>query len=673
MKLRLTAAVLLTVLPLLAQDDDNKPLVLGDFENTGSITTGYRAVGVSGYWPSYQNLFGLNSGFRLLDFNVFGRAKPGTNSFADSYSIVTSGLGGEPWSTTQISVNKKDVYDLRASFRQSYYYVDPNAGAPTPSGLHGLLPNHNWATVRRMGSLNLLVHATNNLKFRLEYSRNTRDGAEDTTRVMDFFGSPSSWGGFARANPYYLVGDIGENTNRITAGMDYTLRSWTFHYTAGVQRFDDSFTGTNPFGNEQSINVDDSTTAKELLSVANWSDSRRLSTPVSEFSWNGKLAPKFKTSGSYIFQDYAGPAALAMSASGLARGSSTSIIQPYSFSDTSTARLREPNHLLEENFTWDGPSWISMEGSYRYTRLHVTSDALFSSIYNCCGTALTAGGTVATGAQLNEWLIGMSTVGYDLVLTPVSKLFIRLGVQYMKRDVIYRTDGTPDPQATMRTKSVLPVLSASYEPNRIFSIRATVDELNNGSSYTRETPHTDIGSRIVTRIHPFDRLHIDNTTLMRTSKLLTVGYDSHVKNNSTTVTYDLAEHFSGFAGFSYNSFYSFAYADFLRGTAPITNVTMTDQEVERLWQAGFDVSPAKRVSLRFAGNFVRVNGQGVMMGEKPLYGPVTFPTASGALSYNLPRAGKLSVQLQRAYYLEQILTPNSFSAGVLLVEWTRSF
>jgi hypothetical protein len=225
----------------------------------------------------------------------------------------------------------------------------------------------------------------------------------------------------------------------------------------------------------------------------------------------------------------------------------------------------------------------------------------------------------------------------------------------------------------MRTKSVLPVLSMSYEPNRIFSVRATVDELNNGSSYTRDTPHTDIGSRIVTRIHPFDRLHIDNTTLMRTSKLLTVGYDSHVKNNSTTVTYDLAEHFSGFAGFSYNSFYSFAYADFIRGTPPITNITMTDQEVERLWQAGFDVSPAKRVSLRFAGNFVRVNGQGVMMGEKPLYGPVTFPTASGALSYNLPRAGKLSVQLQRAYYLEQILAANSFSAGVLLVEWTRSF
>ncbi|HVW10428.1 MAG TPA: hypothetical protein VHC90_17695 [Bryobacteraceae bacterium] len=672
MTLRLTAAVLLTVLPLLAQDDD-KPLTIGDFENTGSISTGYRAVGVSGYRPSYQNLFGLDSGFRLLDFDVFGRAKPGTNAFADSYSIVTSGLGGEPWSTTQIAVDKKDVYDLRASFRQSYYYVDPNAGAPTPNGLHGLLPNHDWATVRRMGSLNLLVHATNNLRFRLEYSRNTRDGAEDTTRVMDFFGSPSSFGSFERANPYYLVGDIAENTNRITAGMDYTLRSWTFHYTAGVQRFDDSFTGANPFGNERSIDVDDPTTAKELLSVAQWSDSRRLSTPVSELSWNGKLAPKLRTSGSYIFQDYAGPAALDMSASGLARGSTTSIIQPYSFSDTSTARLKEPNQLAEENFSWDASSWLSMEANYRYTRLHVTSDALFSSISDCCGTATAANGTVQAGAQLNEWLIGMSTVSYDLVLTPVSRLMIRLGTQYMKRDIIYRTDGTPDPEATMRVKSVLPVLSVSYDPNRIISIRANFDELNNGTSYTRDTPHTDIGSRIVTRIHPADKLHIDNTTLVRSRKLLTVGYDSHVKNNSTTVTYDLAEHFSGFAGFSYNSFYSISYADFLRGTAPITNVSMTDQEVERLWQAGFDVKALKRLSLRFAGNYIRVNGQGVMMGEQPLYGPVTFPTASGALSYEFLRAGKLTVQLQRAYYLEQILAANSFSAGVLLVEWTRSF
>jgi hypothetical protein len=672
MKLRLTAAVLLTVLPLLAQDDD-KPLVIGDFDNSGSITAGYRAAGVSGHRPTYQNLFGLNSGFRLLDFSLFGRAKPGANSFADSYSIVTSGLGGEPWSTTQISVDKKNVYDLRASFRQSYYYVDPNAGAPTPSGLHGLLPNHNWATVRRMGSLNLLVHATNTLNFRLEYSRNTRDGAIVTTRVMDFFGAPSSFGSFSRANPYYLVGNIGENTNRIMAGMDYTLRSWTFHYTAGAHRFDDAFTGANPSGSERSINIDDPATAQELLSAARWSDSHRLSTPVSELSWNGKLSRRLKTSGSYIYQDFTGPASLAMSASGFARGSTATIIQPYSFSNTSTAHLKEPNHLLEENFSWDAAGWLSMEANYRYTRLYTSADALFSSISSCCGAAITANGTVQTGAQLNEWLIGTSTVSYDLVLTPVSKLLIRLGAQYMKRDIIYRTDGTPDPQTTMRTKSVLPVLSVSYQPNRVFSIRANFDQLNNGASYTRETPHTDIGSRIVTRIHPTDKLHIDNTTLVRNRKLLTVGYDSHVRNNSTTVSYDLAEHFSGFAGFSYDSFYSIAFANFLRGTAPITNITMTDQEVERLWQAGFEVSPAKRFSLRFAGNFVRVNGQGVMMGDRPLYGPVTFPTGSGSLSYAFPHAGKLTLQLQRAYYREQILAANSFRAGVLLAEWTRSF
>jgi len=671
MRPKLTAALILSTLTLLAQDE--KPLVIGDFENNGSISTGYRAVGVSGYRPTYQNLFGLNSGFRLLDFSLFGRAKSGADTFADTYSIVISGLGGEPWSTTQLAVEKKNVYSLRTSFRQSYYYVDPNAGATTPSGQHGLLPVHNWATVRRLGSLNLLVHATNNLKFRFEYSRNTRDGAVDTTRVMDFFGAPSTFGGFSRANPYYMVGLIGENTNRVTAGVDYTLRAWTFRYTAGVQRFDDSFTGANPFLNERSINIDDSTTAKELLSAAQWSDSRRLSTPVSELSWNGKLTSRLRTSGSYLFQDYTGPASLDMSATGLARGSTTSIIQPYSFSDSSTARLKEPNHLLEESFSWTGTDWLSMEANYRYTRMHVTADGLFSSISSCCGAEITANGTLQTGAQVNEWLIGMSTVSYDVALSPIRSLLIRLGAQYMKRDVIYRTDGVPDPQATLRTKSVLPVLSISYQPNRIFSVRANFDELNNGSSYTRETPHTDIGSRIVTRIHPTDKLHIDNTTLIRNRKLLTTGYVSRIRNNSTTVTYDLAEHFSGFAGFSYDSFYALGFANFLRGTAPISNVSMTDQNVERLWQAGFDVSPVKRLSLRFAGNFIRVNGQGVVMGEKPLYGPVTFPTGSGSLSYDFPHAGVFTLQLQRAYYREQILSQNSFSAGVLLAEWTRSF
>src|SRR5882724_444469 len=86
----------------------------------GSITTGFRFVDIAGYQPKYQELFDLNGGLRLLDFNLAG--EPGKNRFADHYSASLSGIGGDPYSSTQINVRKAQLYDLRIGFRQSHYY-----------------------------------------------------------------------------------------------------------------------------------------------------------------------------------------------------------------------------------------------------------------------------------------------------------------------------------------------------------------------------------------------------------------------------------------------------------------------------------------------------------------------------------------------------------------------
>ena len=162
---------------LLAQDDNKTPLSWGGFENTGSATFGYRFTDVSGYQPKFQELFNLREGPRLLDFNLFGKAKDGENRFADNYSLTASGIGGEPFTSAQLTLRKSRLYDLRVNFRQSYYYWDRNDAATLPNGLSGLTSNHDWATVRKLGSVNLLIHATNNLKFSFEYYRNTRDGS----------------------------------------------------------------------------------------------------------------------------------------------------------------------------------------------------------------------------------------------------------------------------------------------------------------------------------------------------------------------------------------------------------------------------------------------------------------------------------------------------------------
>src|SRR5580765_3386343 len=240
-----TLTLVLLAVPMAALAQDGKPVAIGGFENQGSVTTGYRFTDIKGYVPKFNELFDLNDGFRLLDFSLFGKAQDGANRFADNYSLTTSGLGGDPFATAQFTVRKYHLYDLRVNFRQSHYYWNRNDAAALPTGLHGLTSNHDWATVRKLGSINLLIHATNSLRFTFEHYRNTRDGVSFTTRPRDYLGSSSTWGGFARANPYYLVAPLIEASNRVTAGLDYTHGGWNLHYRVGYQRFEDAVNGAN--------------------------------------------------------------------------------------------------------------------------------------------------------------------------------------------------------------------------------------------------------------------------------------------------------------------------------------------------------------------------------------------------------------------------------------------
>jgi hypothetical protein len=658
------SVVLALSIPVRAQDTE-KPLVLGGFENQGSFTTGYRFTDVSGYRPKYDELFDLNSGFRVLDFSLFGKAQEGQNRFADDYSLTLSGLGGDSYSTAQLTVRKTRLYDLRVNFQQSRYYWDRNDNAVLPNGLDGLTNSHNWATVRKLGSVNLLVHATNNLQFSFQYYRNTRDGMTGTTRSLDYFGSSSTWGSFARANPYYVLAPLSETSNRVSGGIDYTLHAWTFHYRLGYQRFEDSINGQNASSPEQSINVDDPATAKEAVNGISWSDSRKLTTPVSEFSYTGKISSKLEARGGYIFYRYRGPASLDMSFDGIARTNAAGTTDaPYALSLSTRANVTEPNHVIDQGFTYKVREWWSVLLDYRYSRFTVDSDAQFRTV-----DAL----NVNTGESSNQWRIGTHTADFNMTFTPISSLLVRTGVRYIKSDVEFLDAGSADPNRTKRIKTVWPVASIYYQPSKMLTIRGDVDETVNGTSYTRITPHTDVGGRLVVRVRPTDKFYIDDAVIVRNRKLIDTDYHNTVRSNAITATYEFNERLSGFAGFSYDSFFASDFVSFLRGPAPFTDLALRDQTVDRVWQGGIRVSPVQRLEISLSGNYVRATGSGEIAGEAPLYGPMSFPYATGSVGYDLPRFGRLTAQLQRTYYIEQIVPGNNFGAKLLLIAWTRSF
>ena len=657
---RLVPAILMAARVLTAQDS---PKDVGGFQTQGFVTTGYRFVDTHGYEPKYEELFDLNGGFRVLDIGIYGHAKPGKDAFADDYSLTVSGLGGDPFTTAQLMLRKTRLYDLRASFIQTHYYWNRNDDVSS-NGFTAITSNHDWATVRKLGSFDFNIHATSNLRFSFEYYRNTRDGVNFTTRTMDYFGSSSSWGSFARANPYYLMAPINENANRVAGGIDYTRRRWTFHYRVGFQVFDDAVDGQNLVTNQRSINTNDPATASELLGAASWVDTRKLTTPISEFTYDGRVDRHLELHGGYTYYRYSGPASLDFSANGTARtNSGGTAFAPYQFSMSARAFDKEPNHIIDQGLSYKVNDTWQLFADYRYTRLNVDASAQFNSI---------ATGVPASGTSFNEWRIGTSTLDLRAAFTPMPDLVVNAGVRLMKNDVEYLDSGIADPTRTKRIKTAWPMVNAFYQPAKNLSIRGDIDEINTGTFYTRISPRTDIGGRLVVRYQPIEKVTIDNALVIRNMRLVAADYRSSVRGNSSTVTWEGNPRLYLYGGFSYESFFASDFTSFIRGPAPLTSA-IRDQTVSRIWQGGIKLKPIQNLAVDFAGNYIRTNGLGEISGEPPLYGPVTFPYASGYVHYNFPHYGELGVQLQRTYYIEQIITANNFSANILLLTWKWSF
>jgi len=668
----LLLAGLLALSPLLrAQNNDNyevPPMTFGGFNSQGSADVGYRFTDVKGFKPMYKELFDLQSGPRMLDFNLFGEAREGANPFADSYSLSLSGLGGDPFPTAQFSVSKKKVFDLRVNWRQAYYFWNQNDNIVLPittvaAGLStGLTDNHNWDTVRKFGSVDLTLHATNNLRFNFNYYRTTDDGATFTTASPDFLGSPSYWGGYARANPFYLYAPVNDETNRFTAGLDYTRRTWTFHYAAGYQTFTANTDVSNVTSPELSINPTASSLL-EPLSNFTWSNFRRMTTPVSELSFVGKPRKRLEWRGSYLFYRYQGPVTFDQSYNGIAPNS-TNVQTPYAVSQSVRATLTEPDHIISEGFTYDINSWWSISADYRYSHQTSTGLGTLSSLFNAT--------TPTTLQEDIVWRNNLSDLDLNMDFTPIGTLVIRPGVRLMKADVVSLSGGVADPVLSKEIKTARPEISIGYEPSKKLSIRGDLHSMNNGASYTSITPHTEVGGRVSVKYHPFAKFSVDDELNVSNSKLLDTDYHDNLRSNALTFYYALNERFSVFTGFSYESLFAEGDIVYARGPAPL-NDFLRDQEINRVWQGGVEARPTKRFALRLSGNFNNSSGVGQISGEPPAYGPVTWPLVTGTVSYDFPKAGRLSIDSQRTYYSQQIVTGNNFAANILTLRWTRDF
>lgn len=658
------------------QASDPAPGLAG-FETSGSADFGYRFTDIKGAQQGFLQLFDLRRGPRLLDFDFGGTAASGDNPFVDTFSLDASGLGGDPFPSVQLNVSKTNLYDLRANWRQSYFYDDFPL---TPSSIAGLstqavTDNHDWATVRKIGSLDFNLHASNHLHFLFNYEHTSDSGQTFTTRALDFVGSPDVWGAFARANPYVLGAPVNDVADRFTGGLSYALRNWSFQYQIGYQTYNDTLALNNVTSPQRSVNVNDPTTASELLTSLSWSQARRLTTPISEFSYTEKPLQDLEMEGEYIYYRYQGPLSLDATFNGSARtntGGTTD--SPYDVSISARGNVSEPNNIIRQSFVYTPADWWQFDVTYGYSRFTTNTTGNFSSLSALYPFA-PGGPTTNTGSEVDHinWIDGVSTLDIDMMFTPGHSLVIRPGVEFVKADIESLEDGVADPARTARIKTAWPELSIFYQPSKKFSVRGTYRGIYNNAGYTNMSPLQTNGTTEVVRFQPTEKWAVEDALDISNSRLLSEGFLSRTRSNAATLSYTLNERLSLFAGFTYQTLLGLGQVTFLRGTPPITDVPMRDQELDRIWQAGFTSKPRHNIGVEFSGNFMRTTGLDTIYGEPPLYGPVTWPYATGTVYYEFPKAGRLSIDLQRTYYLQQILNLNNFSANMLTIRWTKHF
>ncbi len=634
-----------------------------EHETHGSITAGYRFTDVKGRQEKFTEFFNLRDGFRLHDVNVYGRAA-GANPYFDLYSVTATGIGGEPFSGGQFKLSKDRSYDLRVNYRQTYFYWDRNDQALHPTGLNGLTTNHDWATVRKFGSANLTTYASETLRFSFDYHRTSRDGMTYTTRTLEYFGAPSTWPGFLRANPYVVQAPLNEISNRFTAGVSYAWRDWNFFYKAGYQTYEESLTMDNIGAGQRSLNVDEAATANERVNTASWAAFRRLKTPVSEFAYNGAAGSRVRLRGGYLFYRYQGPAALNAAFAGTARTTSAAVVAPYSVSLNNRVQVHEPSHVIDQGFTVELNDMFSFHTDYRYSRFSIDSHGSFEGVQSAAA--------IQRGETHVEWRHDVHNLEAAIEIAPRPNLLIRPGVRLMKRDVTVLHEGIAEPQASRISKIVSPLVSIYYAPSSRFSVRADIQNTTNGGPYTRISPRTDFNTRMVVRYAPTDRISIENNFKIRESEYTTTSFKNKVRANATTVRYTPEDRFSVFGGFTYDTFLATASIQFLRGTAPLS-ATWRDQTINRVWQAGFEAKPAANLTLTFSGNYDRTTGVGEISLEPPAYGPLRWPLATGTVAYSFGNLGQLSIDLQRTYYIEEIIRDDNFSANLLGIRWTKEF
>jgi hypothetical protein len=212
----------------------------GDYNIVQSWEFGYRYSLVGGDDQRYRSDVNYTDGIRLLSSYLTVNSKDGHGKWFDELVLTTQGLGGDPYESATLRIQKNKLYRYDFHWRENDYF-DP--GVTTSEGLHQQNLTQRWQ------DNDLLIFPDSKVQIKAGFSSNTETGPALST--IDLFENE-------RGNVFPLFTDVKLSYNSFRLGANFNffgiklsvMHRWEYFeddtpYTAGAEIGLPPLTGVN--------------------------------------------------------------------------------------------------------------------------------------------------------------------------------------------------------------------------------------------------------------------------------------------------------------------------------------------------------------------------------------------------------------------------------------------
>ncbi|MBI3895204.1 MAG: hypothetical protein HY313_04670, partial [Acidobacteria bacterium] len=555
---------------------DEEPRRVGNYDFAGTTSFGYRFLDLNGNQAKYNQLLNLQEGFRVFDTQLSFQSVETNQGWFDRFSLATQNLGGDPFPVIRVQLRKHGLYELRASYRATQYFVNlPQTELST---------NREWIDRRRFGDLDLRYTPTRHLRFRFYYNRTERDGNEFSTGP--FFYIPLAadvWSAFGRANVLPWTIPLEEKANLFGGGIDYRLGNTDIHLEQSYRTYNNP-ANLGGFGG-QPIELLGPTSPALNLQVPQWNSFASFNIPMTQLRVDQRVTSHLQLRGGYIYTHASGPTGLdgVLLNRAVLTGSPA---QPLAVNFLSAGTTDMTSHTGEVGFTLTLLERLDLVSDYRYQTFTESGKQSFQAIRSDLPTAFDL------GSDLLNWDFGIHTLDTVLAFVPLNTLSARAGLRFVKQDIVHQENGATA-LGTRRSWYYAPIFNISWRPSTKLKVMGQFEHQTTVDPYVRITPEGTVGSNIKVHYSPSDRWGIENAWSFRNRETEMLDFEMRSRNNSTTVWYQPIAKIGLNAGFIYSSFFSQNTVAFLRGTPPLTGLFSTEQFIDRTYFWGLRANPVR--------------------------------------------------------------------------------